>query len=90
MDPNISFTQGILGPLIQLRKNDALSEDYFVLIVDSICEAESHRPSNGDTIATFLSKHFLRIPSWLKVIVTIRTSQMDLLNLVPLKPVRSF
>lgn len=48
-------------------------EDLIVLI-DGLNEAEFHKPDYGDTIVSFLTKTISRFPSWLKLVVTVRTT----------------
>lgn len=51
---------------------------YFqVILIDAVCEAEYHRPDRGDTIASFLTRHAPNIPSWLKIVCTVRTQLLD-------------
>lgn len=87
IDPKKAFCHGILEPLHQLKLEKKLLQNYYILILDSIDEAESHR-GNRDTIASFLSKHVFKLPPWFKIIVTIRTNQSALLDLVPFKFMR--
>jgi len=83
INPAKAFVQGIIEPLVLLRKMNKLPDGYFVLLFDSVGEAESHKCYSGDTIASFISKHCLKIPSWLKLILTVRTSQLESLSLLP-------
>ena len=48
-----------------------------------MCEAEIHRPDYGDTLATFLCKHLLNFPPWLKIVCTVRTSHQEVTKLLP-------
>jgi hypothetical protein len=88
IDPASAFVHGILEPLLQLKKSQRLPNGYFIILFDSIGEAESHKNYAGDTIASFLSKHCLKIPSWLKFVLTIRPSQLDILSLLPYSRIR--
>lgn len=88
VNPSSAFVNGIIEPLIQLRKLKQLPSGYMILVLDSLCEAESHQPYAGDTISSFLSKHILKIPSWFKFIVTVRTNQLDRLSLLPFPKIR--
>ncbi|KFM60550.1 Protein TANC2, partial [Stegodyphus mimosarum] len=82
-DASASFIHGILEPLNSLRCQNRIPNTTCLLVVDGLNEAEYHRPEYGDTIASFLVHHFDAIPSWLKVIVTIRTTFGDLLKRLP-------
>nr|XP_042907166.1 protein TANC2 isoform X3 [Parasteatoda tepidariorum] len=82
-DPSAAFIHGIIEPLSSLRSRNRIPNATCLLIVDGLNEAEYHRPDYGDTIASFLTHHFEVIPSWLKVVVTIRTSFSDLIKRLP-------
>ncbi|CAL8113048.1 unnamed protein product [Orchesella dallaii] len=87
INPGAAFLNGIIEPLNTLRRANKLVEGHFLIIIDSIGEAECHKTSTRDTISSFLSKHILRVPFWLKFIVTIRTSQLEILSLIPFKKI---
>ncbi|GFT99218.1 protein TANC2 [Nephila pilipes] len=82
-DSNAAFLHGVLEPLSNLRSRNKIPNTTCLLIVDGLNEAEYHRPEYGDTIASFLIRHFDAIPSWLKVIVTIRTNFMEIVKKLP-------
>lgn len=50
-----------------------LTEEDYIILVDSLNEAEFHKPDYGDTIATFITKIISKFPPWLKLVVTVRT-----------------
>lgn len=50
-----------------------LPEEDYIILVDSLNEAEFHKPDYGDTIATFITKIISKFPLWLKLVVTVRT-----------------
>lgn len=50
-----------------------LPEEDYVILVDSLNEAEFHKPDYGDTIAAFITKIISKFPLWLKLVVTVRT-----------------
>lgn len=50
-----------------------LPEEDYIILVDSLNEAEFHKPDYGDTIATFITKIIAKFPPWFKLIVTVRT-----------------
>ena len=82
-DPSLSFTKGILEPLHTLRRIGKLSGEPIVLLIDGICEAEYHRPDNGDSLASFIAKHIFRIPTFMKIIVTVRTHLQEVTRTLP-------
>ena len=51
-----------------------LPEEDFIILVDSLNEAEFHKPDYGDTIASFITSITARFPPWLKMLVTVRTA----------------
>lgn len=51
-----------------------IPDEDFIILIDGLNEAEFHKPDYGDTIVSFLSKMIGKFPSWLKLVVTVRTS----------------
>lgn len=89
VDPDVAFTRGVLEPLNVLsRLTNTIGSDGLFIVIDGLCEAEYHRPDHGDTIASFLVKHMPKFPTWLKVVVTLRTDLEDALPPLPLKKIR--
>ncbi|CAH2084982.1 unnamed protein product [Euphydryas editha] len=82
-DPDLAFMRGIIEPLIILRKNGSIDSTNSIILVDGLCEAEYHRPDHGYTIASFLTRHVPEMPSWLKVVATIRTQFLELTKQLP-------
>ncbi|XP_060801357.1 protein TANC2 isoform X1 [Amyelois transitella] len=82
-DPDLAFMRGIIEPLIILRKNGSIDSGNSIILVDGLCEAEYHRPDHGHTIASFLIRHVAEMPSWLKVVATIRTQFLELTKQLP-------
>lgn len=50
-----------------------LPEEDYIMLVDSLNEAEFHKPDYGDTVVTFITKIISKFPPWLKMVVTVRT-----------------
>lgn len=82
-DPDLAFRRGIIEPLITLRRNASIDEMNSIILIDGLCEAEYHRPDHGDTISSFLTKHTPEMPSWLKVVATIRSPFIELTKQLP-------
>ncbi|XP_069791545.1 protein TANC1 isoform X2 [Narcine bancroftii] len=82
-DPIAAFQRGILEPLANLIKEKKISAEDYIILVDGLNEAEFHKPDYGDTIASFIIKIISRFPSWLKLIVTVRTNLQDIARLLP-------
>uniref|UniRef100_A0A8C5H3I6 Protein TANC1-like n=1 Tax=Gouania willdenowi TaxID=441366 RepID=A0A8C5H3I6_GOUWI len=82
-DPIAAFRKGVLEPIINLRKERRLPEDDYIIVVDSLNEAEFHKPDYGDTIATFITKIISKFPSWLKLVVTVRTGLVEITTPLP-------
>lgn len=83
-NPHSSFVNGILEPLSSLKRSG--EEGGFptcLMVVDGLCEAEYHRPDYGDTISSFLVRHALQFPHWLKVVVTVRSGLQNITQLLP-------
>lgn len=83
-DPERAIKMGILEPLISLKRTDNIAAKMCIILVDGLCEAEYHRPDQGDTIGSFLARMVSYFPSWLKVIVTVRTQMMEYVKLTSL------
>uniref|UniRef100_A0A673J5A5 Protein TANC1-like n=1 Tax=Sinocyclocheilus rhinocerous TaxID=307959 RepID=A0A673J5A5_9TELE len=64
------------------RKRKIPEEDCIILI-DGLNEAEFHKPDYGDTVASFITKIISKFPNWLKLIVTVRTSLLEITSLLP-------
>ncbi|CAJ1049513.1 protein TANC1-like [Xyrichtys novacula] len=82
-DPIAAFRKGVLEPMASLRKERRLPEEDFIILVDSLNEAEFHKPDYGDTIATFITKIISKFPVWLKLVVTVRTGLVEITTLLP-------
>ncbi|XP_035991978.1 protein TANC1 [Fundulus heteroclitus] len=82
-DPMAAFRKGILEPLASLRKERRLPEEDYIILVDSLNEAEFHKPDYGDTVATFITKIVSKFPHWLKLVVTVRTGLVEITTLLP-------
>ncbi|XP_074080534.1 protein TANC2 isoform X3 [Macrotis lagotis] len=82
-DPMASFRRGVLEPLENLHKESKIPDEDFIILIDGLNEAEFHKPDYGDTIVSFLSKMIGKFPSWLKLIVTVRTSLQEITKLLP-------
>ncbi|XP_055942116.1 protein TANC2-like isoform X2 [Argiope bruennichi] len=82
-DVNAAFRLGILEPLSNLRSKNKIPNTTCLLVIDGLNEAEYHRPDYGDSIASFLIRHFEAFPPWLKLFVTIRTSYGEIVKKLP-------
>ncbi|KAL2088053.1 hypothetical protein ACEWY4_016881 [Coilia grayii] len=82
-DPVAAFRRGVLEPLANLRQERKIEEEDYIILVDGLNEAEFHKPDYGDTIASFLTKVISKFPSWLKLVVTVRISHVDVTSLLP-------
>ncbi|XP_053637403.2 protein TANC2 isoform X4 [Cherax quadricarinatus] len=82
-DPSTALVKGILEPLHNLRRLGKVGADPLIIVVDGICEAEYHRPDHADTLASFLARHAVKLPSFIKLVVSVRTQLVDLTRLLP-------
>ncbi|XP_029461405.1 protein TANC1 [Rhinatrema bivittatum] len=82
-DPAAAFRRGVLEPLVNLRREQKIPEEEYIILIDGLNEAEFHKPDYGDTIATFITKLISRFPSWLKMIVTVRANFQEITGLLP-------
>ncbi|XP_013066522.2 uncharacterized protein LOC106054975 isoform X1 [Biomphalaria glabrata] len=82
-NPSLSFLKGILEPLRMLKNAGKIFSDSCMILVDSLNEAEFHKPDYGDTIATFLCRHANKFPSWLKLVLTVQTALQEITSSLP-------
>ncbi|XP_072903470.1 protein TANC1-like isoform X2 [Hemitrygon akajei] len=82
-DPIAAFQRGILDPLENLMKEKKISAEEYIILIDGLNEAEFHKPDYGDTITSFIIKIISKFPSWLKLVVTVRTNLQDITRLLP-------
>ncbi|XP_051881260.1 protein TANC1 isoform X2 [Pristis pectinata] len=82
-DPIAAFQRGILEPLANLIKEKKIPGEDYLILIDGLNEAEFHKPDYGDTIASFIIKIISKFPSWLKLVVTVRTNLQDIARLLP-------
>lgn len=75
--------RGILEPLQTLKNSGKILCDSCIILIDSLNEAEFHRPDYGDTVASFLCHHVSRFPPWLKLVVTVQTALEDITSSLP-------
>ena len=83
-NPEQALIHGILEPLQALRGLGRIGPELCLILVDSLSEAEFHKPDYGDTIASFLAQHIDKFPSWLKLVVTVQSAFQDLVKCLPL------
>ncbi|BFZ06329.1 hypothetical protein BsWGS_09368 [Bradybaena similaris] len=83
-NPSLSFLKGILEPLQMLKNAGKIFTDCCIILVDSLNEAEFHKPDHGDTIASFLCRHASKFPHWLKLVVTVQSSFQEITASLPL------
>ena len=59
-----------------------------IILVDGICEAESHRTDAGESLGRFIADHLNTFPKWLKVVCTVRSNMIDLVKGFPFHRLR--
>ncbi|XP_077010041.1 protein TANC1 isoform X3 [Tamandua tetradactyla] len=82
-DPAAAFTRGVLEPLTNLRNEQKIPEEEYIILVDGLNEAEFHKPDYGDTLSSFITKIISKFPAWLKLIVTVRANFQELISALP-------
>ncbi|XP_077525159.1 zinc-RING finger and ankyrin repeat domain-containing protein rolling pebbles isoform X1 [Amblyomma americanum] len=82
-NPHEALIKGILEPLGSLRQTGRIPNTSCIIVVDALNEAELHRPDYGDTITSFLARHILKFPAWLKLVVTVRTAFQEVARQLP-------
>ncbi|NXT52584.1 TANC1 protein, partial [Pluvianellus socialis] len=82
-DPAAAFKRGVLEPLSNLRNEQKIPEEDYIILIDGLNDAEFHKPDYGDTLSVFLTNIICKFPPWLKLIVTVRTSFQEVVNSLP-------
>ena len=83
VNPSQALTAGVLEPLRILYEEGKVSTKIGIILIDGLCEAEQHRPDYGDTLTTFLAKHYSNFPAWLKIVCTVRSNMIEIVNSFP-------
>jgi len=86
-DPDKALTQAVLKPLTDLKLAGKISVEPCIILIDGMCEAHSHRPDYRDNIPSFVGKHLIRFPSWLKIVCTVRSNARDATRGLPFQTV---
>uniref|UniRef100_A0A8C5SGD0 Tetratricopeptide repeat, ankyrin repeat and coiled-coil containing 1 n=1 Tax=Laticauda laticaudata TaxID=8630 RepID=A0A8C5SGD0_LATLA len=82
-DPVAAFKRGVLEPLVNLRREQKISEEECILLIDGLNEAEFHKPDYGDTVSSFITNIISKFPPWLKLIMTVRTNFQEITSSHP-------
>ncbi|XP_026530344.1 protein TANC1-like isoform X1 [Notechis scutatus] len=82
-DPVAAFKRGVLEPLVNLRREQKISEEECIILIDGLNEAEFHKPDYGDTVSSFITNIISKFPPWLKLIVTVRTNFQEITSSHP-------
>uniref|UniRef100_A0A8C3PQ05 Tetratricopeptide repeat, ankyrin repeat and coiled-coil containing 1 n=1 Tax=Calidris pygmaea TaxID=425635 RepID=A0A8C3PQ05_9CHAR len=82
-DPAAAFKRGVLEPLSSLRKERKIPEEDYIILIDGLNDAEFHKPDYGDTLSVFLTNVICKFPTWLKLIVTVRTNFQEVVSSLP-------
>ncbi|XP_011357287.1 protein TANC1 isoform X3 [Pteropus vampyrus] len=82
-DPVAAFKKGVLEPLTNLRNEQKIPEEEYIILIDGLNEAEFHKPDYGDTLSSFISKIISKFPAWLKLIVTVRANFQEIVSALP-------
>ena len=87
-NPHTAFTRGILLPLADLKQAGKITSDSCVILIDGLSDAQFHRPDYGDTLAAFLARHLNTFPTWLRLVVTVRSDKLDTVKALPFHTLR--
>ncbi|XP_023586184.1 protein TANC1 [Trichechus manatus latirostris] len=82
-DPVAAFKRGVLEPLTNLRHEQKIPEEEYIILIDGLNEAEFHKPDYGDTLSSFITKIISKFPVWLKLIVTVRANFQEIISALP-------
>ena len=87
-DPDGSFIQGIIDPLKTLQGQGSLGSSQCIILIDGLDESEFRRTDHGETIGTFIGKHLRLLPSWLKIVCTVRSDCIACTKSLPFHQIR--
>jgi len=87
-DPDGSFLQGIIDPLKTLQSQGSLGSGQCIVLIDGLDESEMHRTDHGSTIGSFVGKHLGQLPSWLKIVATVRSDFAAAVKCLPFHQIR--
>ena len=76
--PEQALEEGILEPLRSVQGVDGIGTRPCIIIIDSLCDSETHKPDRGDTIGSFIGKTLDSFPPWVKFVVTARSDSRGL------------
>ena len=79
-DPHAAFTQGILQPLSSLKRSGRITCETCIILLDAVGDTHYHRPDYGHTIISFLNAVLPSFPGWLKLVLTVRSDKMELVE----------
>ena len=88
VNPSQALTAGVLEPLGLLYEEGKVSTNIAIILIDGLCEAEQHRPDYGETLTSFLAKHYSHFPPWLKLVCTVRSNILEIANSFPFHQIR--
>ena len=87
-DPDAALVEAILLPLSKLNIEGKINEDDRIILIDALCASQVHQTDYGDTLISFLAKHLLHFPSFIKLVLTIRTEKIHLTESLPFMSIR--
>ncbi|XP_069119870.1 protein TANC2-like isoform X1 [Argopecten irradians] len=82
-NPSEAFLKGIIEPLNTLKEAGRIASECCLILIDSLNEAEFHKPDYGDTIASFLVRHAEDFPLWLKPVITVQSVLQEITRSLP-------
>ena len=82
-NPSVGLVRGILEPLRTLKNSGKITSDSCLILIDSLNEAEFHKPDYGDTVASFVVRHASKFPAWLKLVVVCQSVIQDIIRPLP-------
>ena len=59
-----------------------------IILIDGLCEAESHRTDTGESLGRFIADHLDKFPKWIKIVCTVRSNMMELIRPFPFHRLR--
>ena len=87
-DPDAALVDAILLPLSKLYMEGKIDKDNRIILIDALCASQIHQTDYGDTVISFLAKHLEHFPSFMKLVLTIRTEKVHLTESLPFRSIR--
>jgi len=80
INPSNAWMKGIVEPLTKLYEEHKLPMTPLIIAIDALDESLLHKPDHGYSIFSFIQQHIEKLPSFIKIIVTMRAREEERVN----------